>query len=113
MEKGKSIIETALAELAEELGITANAEELQYAFTIPAEQAPLGGCNAFEHVFFLHGNSETKMALGGEEVSGVSWVPASKLLSALTKGDDNYAPRTEQYCEAMGSFLQKMLKGSD
>lgn len=113
VEKGKSILETALCELAEELGITIDAEELQYAFTIPAEQAPLGGCNAFEHVYFLHGNSETKMSLGMEEVSGVSWVPASKLLSALTKGDDNYAPRTKQYCEAMGSFLQKMLKGSD
>ena len=100
-------------ELAEELGIRVDAGELQFAFTIPAEQAPLGGCNAYEHVYFLHGNTDTKMSLGTEEVSGVSWVPASKLLSALSNGDDNYAPRTEQYCEAMGSFLQKMLKGSD
>lgn len=113
VEKGKSILETAQAELAEELGITVGAEELQYAFTIPAEQAPLGGCNAFEHVYFLHGNSETKMSLGMEEVSGVTWVQAAELLSALTEGDDNYAPRTEQYCEAMGSFLQMMLKGPD
>eukprot|EP00984_Skeletonema_dohrnii_P007823 scaffold2882_cov132-Skeletonema_dohrnii-CCMP3373.AAC.2 len=113
VEKGKSILETAQCELAEELGITANAGELQYAFTIPAEQTPLGGCNAFEHVYFLHGNSETKMSLGMEEVSGVSWVSASKLLAALQNGDDNYAPRTKQYCEAMGSFLKKMLSGSD
>ena len=113
VEKGKSILETAQCELAEELGITANAGELQYAFTIPAEQTPLGGCNAFEHVYFLHGNSETKMSLGMEEVSGVSWISASKLLAALQNGDDNYAPRTKQYCEAMGSFLKKMLSGID
>jgi isopentenyldiphosphate isomerase len=113
VEKGKSIIETAQCELAEELGITADAAELQHAFTIPAEQKPLGGCNAYEHVYFLHGNSETKMSLGTEEVSGVSWVPASKLLVALANGDDNYAPRTKQYCEAMGSFLEKMLNGSE
>ena len=112
MEKGKSIIETAQCELSEELGLTADAGDLQYAFTIPAEQKPLGGCNAYEHVYFLHGNSETELSLGMEEVSGVSWIPASKLLAALANGDDNYAPRTKQYCEAMESFLEKMLKNN-
>ncbi|KAL7493689.1 hypothetical protein ACHAWT_003839 [Skeletonema menzelii] len=109
VEKGKSLLETAQCELAEELGITVDTGDLKFAFIIPAEQTPLGGCNAFEHVYFLHGNSETSLSLGVEEVSGVSWVSASKLLAALAKGDDNYAPRTEQYCRAMGSFLEKML----
>ncbi len=112
VEKGKSLLETAQCELAEELGITVDVGDLQFAFIIPAEQTPLGGCNAFEHVYFLQGNSETKMSLGVEEVSGVSWVSASELLEALAKGDDNYAPRTEQYCKAMGSFLEKMLNSN-
>ena len=94
--------------MAEELGITADAEQLQYAFTIPAEQMSLGGCNAYEHVYFLYGNSDTKMCLGAEEVSEITWISTSELLTALENGDDRYAPRTKQYCEAMKSFVEQM-----
>ena len=72
----------------------------------------LGGCNAYEHVYFLHGNSDTNMSLGTEEVSEISWVSTSELLAALSNGDDRYAPRTKQYCEVMKSFVEKMQSTS-
>jgi isopentenyldiphosphate isomerase len=95
--------------LAEELGITA-VVGLQHAFTIPAEQSQLGGCNAYEHVFFLpRKKNETVLSLGTEEVSEVSWVEIIKLLDALENGDDRYAPRTKQYVDAMRAFLEEMM----
>lgn len=104
-----SIIETANAELAEELGITVSDGDLEFAFIIPAEQFCLGGCNAYEHVYFIqwkHKN-ESQLSLGTEEVSEVSWIQTTTLLDALANGDDKYAPRTKQYVDAMRAFLQR------
>ena len=104
-----SIIETAHAELAEELGITVSDGDLEFAFIIPAEQFCLGGCNAYEHVYFVqwkHKN-ESQLSLGTEEVSEVSWIQTTTLLEALANGDERYAPRTKQYVDAMRAFLQR------
>ena len=64
-----SIIETAHAELAEELGITVSDRDLEFAFIIPAEQFCLGGCNAYEHVYFVKWKDKNEqLSLGTEEV---------------------------------------------
>lgn len=128
MEAGKGSLETACAELAEELGVVLDMSDngkgdkqqqdrwkggLQYAFTIPAETKPLGGCNAYEHVYFLIQNdtsgSTENFSLGTEEVSEVSWVPTNEVLNALRTGDDGYAPRTKEYVAAMTKELTRIL----
>jgi 8-oxo-dGTP pyrophosphatase MutT (NUDIX family) len=104
----------------EELGIDLNSIEdteanifnrgLQHAFIIPAEQAPLGGCNAYEHVYFLHLNesSELNLSLGTEEVTDVAWMESAKLIESLRSGDDNFAPRSKQYVMAMEEYINTM-----
>ena len=53
------LIDTLRAELSEELGwidgvhVNVESELSKPAFIIPAKQSHLGGCNAFEHVYFL------------------------------------------------------------
>ena len=63
-----------MRELAEELGIECAEEELEFVFTVPAEQAQLGGCNCFEDVYFLARSSDVKMAIGEAEVTAVAWM---------------------------------------
>jgi 8-oxo-dGTP diphosphatase len=119
IEAGKSPLEAAHAEVAEELGIDLKSTHifnrgLQHAFVIPAEQAPLGGCNAYEHVYFLHlnENSELKLSLGTEEVTEVTWMDSAKLIESLRSGDDNFAPRSKQYVVAMEKYINTMnVKG--
>ena len=118
---GTSLVETALAELAEELGLAdVDADELKLAFVIPAEQASLGGCNAYEHVYFItrdeggdgSGNDASntqQFALGTAEVSEVTWMPIKEVLCALRAGDDGYAPRTKEYVNEMEKELNKIL----
>lgn len=125
IEAGNSNLNTAQSELAEELGVdltTMNAEEknntwdggLKYAFTIPAEQAPLGGCNAYENVYFLKlndtdGDDIDHFKLGEAEVSGIAWKPCIEVLRALNAEDQGYAPRTKQYVTAMEKELRRIL----
>ena len=69
---------TACREVAEELGIRVDPKQLTYAFTCAAKQADAGGCNAYEDVYFMYGDSskdvaESFPALGKAEVSQVAW----------------------------------------
>ena len=69
---------TACREVAEELGIRLDPKQLTYAFTCAAKQADAGGCNAYEDVYFMYGDSskdvaESFPALGKAEVSQVAW----------------------------------------
>jgi hypothetical protein len=117
------------------------------AFIIPAQQSHLGGCNAFEHVYFLlrcrnvgadnvtddddkDGRATTtndirninndrarlksagQFSLGSAEVSEVLWRPVHEVLDALRSGDENYAPRTREYVDAMEKELDRILIGS-
>ncbi len=103
---------TAMSELAEELGMDDVSEsELNSAFVIPAEQASMGGCNAYEHVYFLVRDGGTGAALspGEAEVSEVAWRPAREVLDALRDGDGGYAPRTAGYVDAMEGELDKII----
>ena len=104
---------TATSELAEELGMDdVDEKELELAFVIPAEQAYMGGCNAYEHVYFLvrdGGEGIQTLSLGEAEVSEVAWKPAMEVLDALRKGDGGYAPRTAGYVNAMEGELYKVF----
>lgn len=112
VEAGKSLGETCRLELAEELGLDdVSGSELSLSFVVPAEQSQLGGCNAYEHVYFLvRDKSGAQFALGTAEVSEVTWMPASEVLGSLRSGDDCYAPRTSQYVDAMEKELGKILR---
>ena len=121
IEAGKSPLETAYAEIAEELGVDLKTLEsnsnifnggLQFAFIIPAEQTNLGGCNAYEHVFFLRLNekSELKLSLGTAEVTDVTWIESEKLISSLRSCSNQFAPRTEQYVDAMEAQFKAMFQ---
>ena len=111
VEAGKSIPETARLEIAEELGMEVPTSEFEnIAFVIPAEQASMGGCNAYEHVYFLiREATSTQFALGTSEVTDVLWMPVKELLTALRAVDDGYAPRTKQYVDAMEQELEQIL----
>ncbi|KAL7475234.1 LOW QUALITY PROTEIN: hypothetical protein ACHAW6_001157 [Cyclotella cf. meneghiniana] len=122
IEAGKSSLEAAHCEIAEELGIDLRSigehdksnmlnGGLRHAFTIPAEQAPLGGCNAFEFVYFLilRRNSNPKLSLGAEEVTEVSWMDVGEVIQALRSGNDKFAPRTKDYVNAMEKYIQTLF----
>lgn len=110
VEAGTSLTKTAQLELAEELGVDDVEEsELKLAFVIPAEGSPLGGCNAYEHVYFLTRSEDSQFALGTAEVSEVCWKPAKELVHALGIKDDGYATRTSQYVNFMEKELVKIL----
>ena len=142
-----SLLETLRAELSEELGwvdgvhVNVALELSKPAFIIPAQQSHLGGCNAFEHVYFLvrcrdvgtddvkedddkktndsrnTNNDHTTLksvgqfSLGSAEVSEVLWRPVHEVLDALRSGDENYAPRTREYVDAMEKELDRILIG--
>lgn len=111
VEAGKSLAETARLECAEELGMEVDTCDLTLAFVIPAETSPMGGCNAYEHVYFLiREAASTQFALGTAEVSEVAWMPATEVLHALRTVDDGYALRTKQYVECMEKELVKICK---
>lgn len=148
-----SLLETLRTELSEELGwvdglhVNVALELSKPAFIIPAQQSHLGGCNAFEHVYFLlrcrnvgadnvtddddkDGRATTtndirninndrarlksagQFSLGSAEVSEVLWRPVHEVLDALRSGDENYAPRTREYVDAMEKELDRILIGS-
>lgn len=107
---GASLAATARAELAEELGAGDVADaELTVAFVVPAAQAAAGGCNAYEHVYFLTRGEDAPFALGTAEVSEVRWAPVKEVLRALRRKDEGYAIRTTQYVDLMEQELAKIL----
>jgi isopentenyldiphosphate isomerase len=103
----------ALAELSEELGMNDVSEsELALSFVIPACMSDAGGCNAYEHVYFLvRDGGSLSLSLGYAEVDGVTWRPAGEVLDALRSGDVGYAPRTAGYVSAMEGELDRIIKG--
>ena len=101
---------TAIAELQEELGIVAEPNELQYQFTCPAKQAPAGGCNCYEYVYFLQKDSLTlKCALGTKEVTAIKWISLENLETAWKTRDVSFVPRVDNYRRAFSLSLKQML----
>ena len=109
IEFGAESRETAVREIAEELGIQCSKDELVYGFTCPAEQAPLGGCNCYEDVYFITRNKvETIFAIGEAEVSDVTWIRIGDLKKALDDGKEEFVPRVETYRNAFFSRLSSI-----
>jgi isopentenyldiphosphate isomerase len=81
---------TAAREIAEELGVNVDPHiDLTYAFTCAAEQASLGGCNCYEDVYFMHGDSskgiEKFANIGKAEVDSVCWFNWDHLVATWEK----------------------------
>ena len=109
---GAKPLDTAISELAEELGITLDnpSEELKFQFVCPAEQANDGGWNCYEYVYFLQRDSTVlKCALGTAEVTDVTWVSIDDLKKALTTEDEAYVPRVHNYIPVFFQCLDKMV----
>jgi hypothetical protein len=98
-----------------------NESELALSFVMPANMSHLGGCNAYEHVYFLvrdggsvcdvggGTSSSLSLSLGAAEVSEVTWRPAREVLDALRSDDVGYAPRTAGYVDAMERELERII----
>jgi isopentenyldiphosphate isomerase len=101
--------ETAVREVAEELGISIQASDLEFAFTCPAEQAPWGGCNAYEDVYFVQRDRhDCTFSIGQAEVTSVQWLPMTDLKQHWTQNNREYVPRVEPYKEAFFRHLKTM-----
>ena len=134
IENGADSKETAIRELAEELGVEdassstdslttgeqQNQESSQpsssttlpgitFAFTCPAEQAPWGGCNCYEDVYFLQRDKEScKFAIGEAEVTAVKWIKIDELRARWEANHPDYVPRVPKYREAFFKTLADM-----
>mmetsp|Transcript_2338 Transcript_2338/g.6458 ORF Transcript_2338/g.6458 Transcript_2338/m.6458 type:complete len:199 (+) Transcript_2338:285-881(+) len=98
--------ETACREVQEELGLVIQPHQIDRAFTCPAEQAPIGGCNCFEDVYFLAVQEATcKFELGTAEVDAYCWLPIDELRAAWQRQDEKYVPRVEHYKDAFFRHL--------
>ena len=104
--------------MEEELGISLPDGALGAApsFCIAAEQAPLGGCNCFEDVYFavLPGASALpplkRFKVGAAEVAGLKWVSLTELREAWEgrgAAAADYVPRTAAY---QAAFLAELAK---
>ena len=104
--------ETALRELAEELGISTQEDKLQYKFTCPGNLASLGGCNCFEDVYFFPVNSETiHIHIGIAEVTDFQWISITEYEQILrSKTNEQYVPRVDSYMDAFFLELKQAIK---
>lgn len=109
LEGGADPRETAVREVVEELGLSIQPESLEFVFTCPAEQAPWGGCNAYEHVYLLLLKREQcQFAIGSAEVTSVKWMSINDLKIAWENGNEEYVPRVEQYKDAFFAKLNQV-----
>ena len=108
VEAGMGSRATAVRELAEELGVVCEPNELAFHFTVPAEQAAMGGCNCFEDVYFLQRDSATtQLVIGEQEVTETKWIAMNTLLEKLRVGDETVVPRTTTYVDAFAAALSE------
>jgi isopentenyldiphosphate isomerase len=97
IEYGGDSKDTAIREVAEELGIQCSTDELLVGFTCPAQQAP-HGCNCYEDVYFVARDKENcHFAIGEAEVTDVKWVEIDLLKQVLDDEDTDYVPRVKHY----------------
>lgn len=109
IEAGGDSKETAVREVAEELGLTVKEDELVFGFTCPAEQAPWGGCNAYEDVYFLERDSQNcTFSIGAAEVTSVKWIDINELARLLNERNVDYVPRVDHYIRSFFQHLKTM-----
>jgi isopentenyldiphosphate isomerase len=107
IESGDESRPTAVRELAEELGVICDGEDLRFLMCVPAAQADAGGCNCFEDVYILRSDStNTAFAVGEAEVTATAWMAMKELEEKLKTGDPTVVPRTEKYQSAFFGFLR-------
>ncbi len=118
-----AVLDTAVRELYEELGVRVDAESVASArlCTLPSVQeghtARHGPfiCREFQDLFLLRwpvplvASDFTALDAGEQdEVAGVVVEGASSVLAALRAGDAAYVPRGELYCAALESALDSI-----
>ena len=101
--------ETGVREAQEELGISPTPQELEFCFTCPAEQAPLGGCNCYEDVYIIQRDASTfTFTAGPAEVTDVKWIEIEELKRCWEEQHQEYVPRVKPYREAFFSKLDEI-----
>lgn len=111
-----AVIETAVRELEEELGISLPAETLEASWLCTLPSSMTGEtkhgkfvCNEFQEVFLVEGaisgSDVESLSLGADEVAGVELVDAADVLAAWDGGDSAYVPRGAPYRRVLGAAL--------
>lgn len=110
------VLETAVRELEEELGLTMTMERMRASrvCTLPGTQtgstATHGSflCNEFQDIFVVQLESTldvSTLQLGTDEVAGVEWRAADEVIQAWAAADAAFVPRTEAYCAILSRAL--------
>jgi isopentenyldiphosphate isomerase len=109
------VLETAVRELEEELGILLPAEELEASWlcTLPSSMSGETKhgkfvCNEYQEIFLVEGFDSSgvdSLALGTDEVAGVELVDAGQVIAAWEDGDAAYVPRGAAYRRVLGAAL--------
>lgn len=109
------VLETAVRELEEELGITMDPEDLNAAWvcTVPSigiGETPKHGkftCREFQEIYVVEGwdGDVESLKVGADEVAGVELIDAGELLAAWEDGDPRFVPRADHYRRVIGAQL--------
>ena len=110
------VLETAVKELEEELGLKMTIRELEAAriCTLPSSmcgETSFGPfvCREYQELFVVRcdeGFALTDLSLGSDEVAAVEWVAANEVLEAWASRDPNYVPREAPYRAVIADALQ-------
>ena len=108
IEAGGDSRDTAARELVEELGVTLAPDSLDFCFTVPAEQAGIGGCNCFEDVYVAKMDAASvDFAVGEAEVTEATWWTIAELERKLREADLTVVPRVSKYIDAFFERLER------
>ena len=108
------MLETAVREMEEELGLSLPQEALEAAWlcTLPScmdGRTKYGTftCREYQEIFLIDGFSDgvDSLKLGADEVAGVELIDAGDVLTAWEDDDEGYAPRGAAYRRVLGAAL--------
>lgn len=108
---GESPVKGALRELAEELGINARPEDLQYITTFKTAATPGDSIvnNEFEDIYLLKTNKTVaEMVRQEEEVTEIFYVTRAEFKKMVESRDPELVPRYVEY-----NLILKLLEQSD
>lgn len=100
---------TAIRELREELGITADLSELQFFGSVKNTLITNSGKyidNQLTDIFILKANLKySEITLQQSEVSAVKFIPLKELIELQKKNDPDFFPRAESYWKKLGQLI--------
>ena len=109
------LLETAMRELEEELGLSIAADELEDAWvcTLPSShtgETKFGKytCNEYQEIYVVDGwgfDGIESLKLGADEVAGIELMDAGKVIAAWEEGDERFVPRGAPYRRVIGCAL--------